>query len=165
MYFKTWYFTRLHCNYKVAAVQTGISFFGRFVQNLDIKLQNWSWKNRPKKEGGSHFTCQAIRTSTDYGHMKIVHVGTLFGNVILGWYQEILGRQFVIVYFFNWQTGKKTCFGPIRSIITNFCPNITSKNIVPATWKGLWLLDPNFSTAQIHIPIPNRKFCKMYKKC
>ena len=26
-----------------------------------------------------------------------------------------------------------------------------------------WWLDPKFSTAQIHIPIPNRKFCKMYE--
>ena len=73
------FFTRLHWNYKVAAVQTGISFFGRFVQNLDIKLQNWSWKNRPKKEGGSHFTCQAIRTSTDYGRM-ITRSQILYGQ-------------------------------------------------------------------------------------
>ena len=78
------FFTRLHWNYKVAAVQTGISFFGRFVQNLDIKLQNWSWKNRPKKEGGSHFTCQAIRTSTDYGRLitrfQILYCPNLYPN-------------------------------------------------------------------------------------
>ena len=28
----------------------------------------------------------------------------------------------------------------------------------------IWRLDPNFSTAPNHIPIPNRKSCKMYEK-
>ena len=27
----------------------------------------------------------------------------------------------------------------------------------------IWLLDPNFTTAQNHIPIPNRRSCKMYE--
>ena len=57
---------------------------------------------------------------------RLVHV-VFF--VILGQYYEILGWKFIIIYFFNWQTDKKTCFGPIRSLFTYHHNKFSSQNI------------------------------------
>ena len=50
---------------------------------------------------------------------------TLFWDVILGWYHEILGLKFIIIYFFNWQTEKNLFWTNKKfvylNIITNFC--------------------------------------------
>ena len=63
---------------------------------------------------------------------------TLFWDVTLGWYHEILGWRFIIIY---WKTEKNLFWTNKKfvylNIITNFCPKITSQNIVPKTWNGL----------------------------
>ena len=77
---------------------------------------------------------------------------TLFWDVILGWYHEILGWKFIIIYFFKWQTEKKpdleqyeVCLLKYIRIITNFRPKLTSEHIVlQTTWKGFWLSDTFF---------------------
>ena len=67
---------------------------------------------------------------------------TLFWDVILGGYHEILRWKFIIIYFFNWQTEKKKLFLTNKNFVylnitTNFCPKITSENIVLTAWKDL----------------------------
>ena len=43
-----------------------------------------------------------------------VSYGTKFWDVICGWYYDILGWKYIMI--FNWE--QKTCSGPIRSLFT-----------------------------------------------
>ena len=68
---------------------------------------------------------------------------TIFWDIILGWYHDIFGWKFIMI--FNWE--EKTCLGPIRKFvylifITNFrniIPKLTSQIIVPKDMNKSYL--------------------------
>ena len=52
----------------------------------------------------AHFVFSPLICS--FYHFRLVHVVlyVIFWDIILGWYYNILGWKFIIIYFFNWQT-------------------------------------------------------------
>ena len=72
-------------------------------------------------------------------YKKLVHVVL---HVILGWYYYTLEWIFFI-YFFNWQTEKKSVLHQMRSLFTYYHNKFLSHNIVTSSQINVWKYHPD----------------------
>ena len=104
-----------------------------------------------------NFVCSSFLQRTLWLVKKLVKIELLLKK----WFKPIVAR--LVGSFFWWSLYKakewpeyntRIACSIIREFFTLLFPTQTTET---------WWLDLNFSTAQIHIPIPNRKTCKMYE--